>query len=126
MSADIKDRKDIEILVYQFYERLLHNTKIGFFFTEVEKISLDKHLPIICDFWEGILFQKDTYKRNTMLKHIELSRKHRIEESHFEEWLRLWEKTVAENHKGPLADLAKKRANEIGELMKYKILSDAK
>lgn len=48
---DITDRKDIEKLVEDFYLKALNDRKIGFIFTEVAEIDIQKHLPVISDFW---------------------------------------------------------------------------
>ena len=63
MKKDITDRKDIELLVDIFYERLLKDDSINYIFTDVAKIDIKTHIPVITDFWESILLNKITYRR---------------------------------------------------------------
>jgi len=89
--------------------------------TEVAKLDLEAHLPIICDFWESILLGNPIYRGNPMLKHLELAEKTALTEGHFEAWLAMWEETVRELFAGERADLAIQRAQDIGRLMLFKI-----
>ena len=49
---DIQNRWDIELLVDEFYKQVIPDDLIGFIFTEVEALDLEKHIPIMYDFWE--------------------------------------------------------------------------
>jgi hypothetical protein len=46
---DLKTRQDIEILLKNFYEKALKDKVIGYIFTDVAKLDLEHHLPIITD-----------------------------------------------------------------------------
>lgn len=59
-----------------------------------------------------------------MLKHIDLSRKRTLESIHFKRWLELWEETIHRHFKGPNADEAINRAQQIGGLMQHKIAAN--
>lgn len=50
MKGDIKDRKDIELLVNTFYEKIKTDKSIGPFFAETTNINLIKHLSVMYDF----------------------------------------------------------------------------
>ena len=63
MKTDITDRAAIQQLVYAFYEKLLEDRQLKDFFLKIASIELSSHLPIICDFWESVLFQAGKYKR---------------------------------------------------------------
>lgn len=121
MKTDIKTRKDIELVVNEFYTKLMKDPEIGHFFTDVVQLDLDLHLPIIIDFWEGILLDNPVYKGNPMDKHIKLNRKSRIHSTHFERWLTIWEQTIQSKFEGAICDKAIKRAVSIAELMKFKL-----
>lgn len=123
---DIKNREDIEHQVSSFYKKAMNDKEIGFFFTEIAPINLEEHIPRICDFWEGILFNKVLFKGNPMLKHIELNWKSPIKEEHFARWLTLWKETVEDNFRGEKANLAIERSQQIGKLMQLKIASISK
>jgi len=118
---DIETRKDIELLVDAFYKRVITDDVIGIFFTKVMQLNLDKHIPIMYDFWDSLLLGSMKYKGNPMVKHIALSKKEPMHPKHFSRWLALWETTLLENFSGKKADEALQRATEIAELMKFKI-----
>jgi hemoglobin len=111
-----------------FYTKALADDKVGYIFTDVAKLDLKHHLPIIVDFWEMILFQtvnfQEKYRRSPMLKHIELNQKEPLQREHFTRWLNLFYKTIDEHFLGEKADLAKFRANAIANTMFMKVSQD--
>lgn len=118
---EISNRADVEFLVNQFYEKVIADDAIGFFFTDVITLDWKKHIPVMYDFWETTLFGVAKYKGNPMLKHIELHTKKALKAEHFSRWLKLWEQTIKENFQGNIAEQAIKKAIQIGVLMKFKI-----
>jgi hemoglobin len=76
---DIEKRADIDHLMSVFYERAFADELIGHIFTDVARLDLVTHLPIIGDFWESLLFGTPAYTkhgRNPMLIHGELHSKY--------------------------------------------------
>lgn len=120
---DIENREDIERLIKSFYEKMLDDTVLGFIFTDIAKVDLDEHLPVICDFWETVLFSVPKYKRGTeVLKvHEELNKKIKLKKGHFKRWLYLFSSTVDEMFKGEKAELAKQKASQIAGSMQKKL-----
>ncbi len=118
---DIETRKDIEQLIDTFYSQLLKDEIIGHFFTQVVSLNWEIHIPLLYNFWESMLFDKDTYVGNPMLRHIELHQKHPLNPEHFDRWLYLWETTILQNYQGIKAELAIEKAKQIGGLMLFKI-----
>lgn len=55
IKRDITTREDIELLMNNFYERLLTDENINYIFTDVAKIDMKAHIPVIADFWESVL-----------------------------------------------------------------------
>ena len=121
---DIETEADIESVVHQFYGDLIKDDRVGLFFTEVVSLDFEIHLPIIISFWSSILLGNHKYQGNPMLKHIELSRKMRIDESHLKRWLSIWRQTLDQSHEGQVTELAKSKAEQIGMLMLHKISND--
>jgi hemoglobin len=121
MKKDIESRKDLFFLVGRFYEKLLQDPSISYLFTEVAKINLEHHLPVLVDFWDSILFQSDTYRKNAMQPHMDLHAKSPLLPRHFETWLRYFKESVDENFEGKTAFLAKERATSIATVMKIKL-----
>jgi hemoglobin len=121
MKKDISSREDLLQLVNEFYEKLLADDSINYLFTDVAKINLSHHLPVLVDFWDSILFQSDTYHKNAMQPHISLHQKSPLQPQHFEIWLRYFNETVDEWFEGEKAFLAKERALSIATVMKIKL-----
>lgn len=48
-KKDIADRKDIELLMNTFYERLLKDDSINYIFTDVVKIDIKTHIAVITE-----------------------------------------------------------------------------
>ena len=121
MKKDIETREDLLLLVTRFYEKLLADDSISYLFTDVAKINLEHHLPVLVDFWDSILFQSDTYHKNAMQPHINLHQKSPLQLHHFETWLQYFNETIDELFEGEKAFLAKERALSIATVMRIKL-----
>lgn len=122
MKNDIGNREDLLKLITCFCNKLLADNSINYLFTEVAKIDLPHHLDVLVDFWDNILFQKDTYRKNAMQPHMILHQKSALQKYHFETWLKYFNNTVDELFEGEKAFLAKERALSIATVMQIKIL----
>lgn len=122
MKRDIENRDDLLVLMEQFYKKLLADDSINYLFTDIAKIDLEHHLPVLVDFWDGILFQSDTYKKNAMQPHLDLHRKSPLQKHHFNTWLNYFTQTVDELFGGEKAFLAKERARSIATVMQIKTI----
>lgn len=122
MKKDISSREDLFLLVGKFYEKLLADDSISYLFTDIAKINLDHHLPVLVDFWDSILFQSGTYQKNAMQPHIDLHQRSPLQATHFETWLRYFNETVDELFDGEIAFLAKEKALSIATVMKIKLV----
>lgn len=120
---DITKREDVEFLVKEFYDRIVQDDLIGFFFTDVAKIDLAKHLPKMYNFWESILLGNPVYDGQPMAKHFPINEVAAMEEKHFNRWLQVWEKTVHDNFEGENAESAIARALNIARIMHHKMKS---
>jgi len=121
MKRDIASREDLLQLVSTFYEKLLADDSINYLFTDIARIDLAHHLPLLVDFWDSVLFQSDTYHKNAMQPHINLHQKSPLQARHFETWLLYFNETVDELFEGEKAFLAKERALSIATVMKIKL-----
>ncbi|CAN5307383.1 group III truncated hemoglobin [soil metagenome] len=118
---DILNREDIVLLMDEFYKKLLADEGIAYIFTDVAKINMIHHMPVLADFWEMILFQKGDYQKNVMLIHQQLNSKTSLTKEHFNTWLNYFMKSVDELFTGTNAELAKQRACSIATLMQIKM-----
>ena len=120
MKRDIENREDIDLLMRVFYERAMADETIGYIFTDVAKLDLKHHLPIIGDFWETLLFQSGSYQkhgRNPLMEHGELNEKEPLLPIHFERWLEIFAEAVDELFYGERSGFLKMRARMIGNRM---------
>ncbi|MBX7054487.1 MAG: group III truncated hemoglobin [Pyrinomonadaceae bacterium] len=120
MIRDIEDRNDIDRLMLRFYSRVMADDLIGYIFTDVAKLDLDRHLPVIGDFWETIIFQTGVYTRhgrNPLQVHGELNEKEPLLPEHFRRWLEIFTQITDELFAGEKADFIKVRAAAIAERM---------
>ncbi|HTK25515.1 MAG TPA: group III truncated hemoglobin [Pyrinomonadaceae bacterium] len=120
MKQDIENREDIDLLMQTFYQRAMTDETIGYIFTDVAKLDLKHHLPIIGDFWETLLFQTGSYQkhgRNPLMVHGELNDKEPLLPVHFERWLEIFTEAVDELFHGERSDFLKMRAKMIGNRM---------
>jgi hemoglobin len=122
MKKDIGSREDLFLLVKNFYEQLLSDETISYLFTDIAKIDLDHHLPVLVDFWDSILFKSDTYRKNAMQPHLILHQKSPLQKHHFETWLTYFNNTVDELFEGEKAFFTKERAKSIATVMQIKLV----
>ena len=119
-KKDVTQRTDIESIVARFYQIMLKDPIIGFIFTDVAKIHLESHLPIIVDFWHDSLFLQGRvgerkYTNNTLKKHLEVNAKMPLKPGHFTRWLYLFEQAVKQNHQGENVDRMLRRAETVAK-----------
>lgn len=122
MKKDIENREDIMVLVNSFYQKVKKDTVIGYLFLEVVEINWEKHLPVMYDFWENVLFFTGSYNGNPMTPHNQLHKKSPLNQDHFAKWLMLFTQTVDELFEGEKANLAKQRAVSIATVMQLSVL----
>lgn len=124
MKKDITSRKDIEILVDEFYIKIKKDDLVGFVFLEIARVNWEKHLPIMYDFFENMLFYTGNYTGNPMELHKHINRLFPLTGEHFTRWILLFNTTVDELFAGKIAELAKQRAKSIAAVMQIKIAGE--
>lgn len=124
MKTDIMNRADIEKIVNLFYEKVRIDENIGIFFNEVAQTNWERHLVIMYQFWENILFSAGTYDGNPMIKHREINQLKPITMDNFQQWIHLFNETVDELYQGEKAELIKKRAQSIATVMQIKLINE--
>ncbi len=124
MKKDIENREDIVVLINTFYEKVKKDEVIGYIFNDVAKVNWEKHLPVMYDFWENVIFFTGSYMGNPMTVHKLLNKKTPLNTDHFQEWIKLFSKTVDELFEGDKAELTKQRAVSIATVMQIKILHE--
>lgn len=118
---DIQNREDLAMLMSKFYSKLLKDNTINYIFTDIAKINLEEHLPIITDFWNLSLFGKGDYKNNVLKLHTDLNQKSNLTPEHFKTWLNTFNLTVDENFSGENSERIKTKALSISTVMQIKM-----
>lgn len=123
-KEDLKNRKDIYLLVSEFYKKVRKDEKLGPFFNETIQ-DWDAHLDHLTTFWESSLFLKTKYSGNPLEAHtrVDAAFDHSITELHFGIWLNLWFQTIDELFEGDYANNAKRRARKMGTFMYMNIFA---
>ena len=125
--TDIETRDDIDRLMRVFYDRALVDDVIGYIFTDVAKLDLVTHLPIIVDFWDTVVFNTAAYAkhgRNPLMVHKELDKKLELTSDHFDRWLEIFSATTDEMFVGQHADFLKMRSVAIAARMRAFLSAD--
>ncbi len=119
--TDISSYNHLEILMRDFYSRLLADERISYFFTQVAGIDLEKHIPRIASFWAQNLLGEGSYSANVMKIHLDINSKSKISKEHFDIWLGHLHSAADSRHAGPVTENLKTRALSIATAMQLKI-----
>lgn len=107
MKADIQTKEDIVHLVDMFYQKVLADPLLSPHFAH---INFPEHQPKMVQFWSFVLLGEAGYTTNVFDKHRDL----KIDKTHFDRWLMLFDETVDSLFSGEKANDAKFRAKTIG------------
>lgn len=121
---DIENNDDLYLLVDAFYKKLLTDTSIAYIFTEVVKIKLQEHLPILVIFWSQSLFNKGGYFKNLTNIHLDINAKEYLSPELFIIWLNHFNNSVDEKFSGSNAEKIKTQALSIATVMQIKIQNE--
>ena len=116
-GLDLQTREDVEALLRRFYGRAFHDDLLAEPFAELSSQGLDEHLPVMCDFWETVLFRAGLYRRNALHVHRRLHHQTPLAAEHFVRGLALWTTTIDQMYQGPIAEQAKIQAARIATAM---------
>jgi hemoglobin len=121
MTNDIQSRADIRAIVELFYDLSFEDERLGDIFKNIAPLKLETHIPLVVDFWEGILFDVFTYKGNVTEAHFSVNGLTPLTKADFDLWLSYWIKAIDTLFKGELAEKMKFRATSIANIMSYKM-----
>ncbi len=116
-STDLTTRADVEALLRRFYGRVFVDEVLAEPFAELRIKGLDAHIPVMCDFWETVLFRAGLYRGSALHAHRHVHQRTPLSARHFVRWLATWNNTVDEMHRGPVAEHAKLQAARIAWAM---------
>lgn len=121
---DIRTRDDIAELVRAFYTAAFDDPLLGPVFVDVAQMDLDAHMPIMCDFWETVLFRAGRYRRNALQVHVDLHERAPLTAEHFGRWVQMWHGCVDEMFEGEKAELAKLQGARIAWSMSRRLMGE--
>jgi hemoglobin len=118
---DIQNQGDLYLLVDEFYKKLLADSSISYIFTDVVKIKILEHLPILVTFWSQAILGTGGYTKNLTQIHLDINAKEPLTPELFKIWLNHFYQTVDENFRGQKAEQIKTQALSIATIMQIKI-----
>lgn len=123
---DIQNQVDLHLLVGEFYKKLLSDDSISYVFTDVVKVKIEEHLPILVIFWSQVILETGGYYNNLTKIHLDINAKEYLSPKLFEIWLTHFNTSVDENFNGVKAQEIKKQASLIGGILQTKITPQIK
>lgn len=118
---DIQTQEDLYLLVDNFYQKLLSDKSISYIFTDVVKIHLEEHLPILVTFWSQAILGTGGYSKNLTQIHLDINEKEYLSPELFKIWLKHFFDTVDESFEGTNSEKIKTQALSIATIMQIKI-----
>ena len=119
---DIQNQDDLYLLFDEFYKKLLSDESISYIFTDVVKIKIEEHLPVLVTFWSQGILGTGGYTNNLTQIHLDIDKKEHLTPELFKIWLNHFNTTVDENFKGEKAEQIKTQALSIATIMQIKII----
>lgn len=119
---DIETREDILLIMKEFYDKLLIDESISFYFTKITDTDkhLEHHFEVLATFWEQSLFMKGGYSNNMFQIHKDLHEKHSFTKEHFDAWLKHLHATIDSRFVGKYAEQMKTNALSMATVMQIK------
>jgi hemoglobin len=118
---DVQNQEDLYKIVEDFYKKLLADEKISYIFTDVVKIKLEEHLPILVTFWSQAILGTGGYYNNLTQIHLDVNMKSYLSKELFEIWLAHFEAAINENFEGFNCERMKNMAHNLSTIMQIKI-----
>ena len=121
---DVENQHDLFLLVDEFYKRLLNDDGINYIFTDVVKIKIEEHLPILVTFWSQAILGTGGYTNNLTQLHLDVNRKVYLSPELFKIWLKHFDNTVDDLFVGSNAEKIKTNALNIATVLQIKIAQE--
>ena len=118
---DIQNQEDLYLLVNEFYKKLLADKSISYIFTDVVKIKIEEHLPILVTFWSQAILGTGGYVKNLTQIHLDINAKEYLSPALFKIWLDHFFTSVDTFFAGENSEKIKTQALNIATVMQIKI-----
>lgn len=117
IMRDIENLDDIKQMVDSFYDKINQDKELSYIFNDFAKVDWPKHLPIMYDFWNKIIFSEGDYRGNPFQRHLNLP----IKPHHFERWVEIFVENIDAQFSGENTEEAKLRAKNIAYIFNHKL-----
>ena len=118
---DIENQVDLNLLVDEFYKKLLSDNRISYIFTDIVKIKIEEHLPILVVFWSQMILGTGGYTNNLTDIHLKVDQLEHLTPELFEIWINHFNQSVNENFIGNNANEIKTQAKNLSIILQIKI-----
>ncbi len=119
--SDIQSQSDLYLLVDKFYKKLLQDKTISYIFTDIVKIKIEEHLPILVTFWSQMILGTGGYTNNLTDIHLKVDQLEHLTPELFEIWISHFNKSVDENFIGTNATEIKSQVKNLAIILQIKI-----
>lgn len=119
--TDITNQDDLYLLVDEFYKKLLSDLSINYIFTDIVKVHIESHLPILVTFWSQAILGTGGYTNNLTQIHLDLNAKEYLSPALFKIWLNHFFTSVDTFFAGENSEKIKTQALNIATVMQIKI-----
>lgn len=117
MKKDISNLQDIQLLVNTFYDAIRKDVLLKDIFNDKIQNRWSEHLQKMYNFWQTVLLEEHTYYGSPFIPHAKLP----VDKIHFDEWLKIFNKTVDSLFQGEKAERAKWQGQRMAEMFHSKI-----
>ncbi len=127
MSVELNNRIAVKQMVISFYAKVREDVILNPIFNNhlFNDELWEHHFEKLTDFWESLLLHSNSYNGQAGAIHlwVDMQANYKIEQSHFDRWLRLFRNNITENFKGELADKAIVLSESIAQTFHMKMQS---
>ena len=114
---DISTMEDVKLLVDTFYGKISEDALLSPIFNGIIQDRWPAHLEKMYRFWQTVLLKEHTYYGSPFLPHANL----KVQQLHFDTWLRLWYQAIDMYFEGERAREAKWRGDKMATMFLSKI-----
>src|SRR5262245_4059316 len=113
---DLDSRERIERFVRDFYRDVAQDDLLGPIFA-VARVDWPAHIQTLTDFWAWQLLGERGYEGIPLRAHEAVHARSPLRTRHFERWLAIFDETLDAEYRGPLTELAKRRARRVARAL---------
>ena len=120
---DLDSRTQIHNLVVHFYREIAFDPILAPVFDEVAEVDWAVHMPRLTNYWCRVLLGENAYDGYLLASHQHVHDMQAFEPMLFDRWYELWVASIDEQWCGPNAELAKRHAAQIMDVLSRRLCS---